>query len=340
MPAPEPQLTDGVSVIMPILDEERHLAESVTAILRQELPCPVEVILALGPSSDGTDDVAARLRAADDRVKLVTNPTGRTPDALNAAIAAASYDVIARVDGHGILSAGYLATAMRVLDETGAANVGGIMDAEGTTDFERAVAVAMKSKIGVGGVKFKLGGQPGPAETVYLGVFRRSWLRRVGGYDTRFTRAQDWEMNFRIRAAGGIVWFTPELKVTYRPRGSFRTLARQYKQYGQWRRVVARQHKGSINARYLAPPTALAAIAAGTVGGFLWRPLWLIPAGYAGAVTVGGAMISAGSTPSVRCRMPAVLATMHMTWGYGFLTSRIRLSGDAPRALEDRLSDD
>lgn len=310
---------------MPILDEERHLAESVTAILRQELPCPVEVILALGPSTDRTDDVAAHLHADDDRVKLVPNPTGRTPDALNAAIAASSYDVVARVDGHGILSDGYLATALRVLAQTGAANVGGIMDAEGTTDFERAVAVAMKSKIGVGGVKFKLGGRPGPAETVYLGVFRRSWLRRVGGYDARFTRAQDWEMNFRLRDAGGIVWFTPELKVTYRPRGAFRTLARQYKQYGQWRRVVARRHRGSINARYLAPPTALAAIAVGAVGGFVWRPLWAIPAGYLGAVTVGGAVISAGSDPAVRWRVPPVLATMHLAWGYGFLTSRIRL---------------
>ncbi|WP_446665335.1 glycosyltransferase family 2 protein [Flexivirga sp. B27] len=328
MPAPESQSTDGVSVIMPILDEERHLAESVTAILRQDLPCPVEVILALGPSSDGTDEVAEALHADDDRVRLVANPTGRTPDALNAAIAAASYDVIARVDGHGILSDGYLATALRVLDETGAANVGGIMDAEGTTNFERAVAVAMKSKIGVGGVKFKLGGKPGPAETVYLGVFQRSWLQRVGGYDARFTRAQDWEMNFRIRAAGGVVWFTPELNVTYRPRGSFRTLARQYKQYGQWRRVVARQHKGSINARYLAPPTALAAIAVGAVGGFAWRPLWLIPAGYAGAVTVGGVAISRGSAPAVRALVPPVLATMHMAWGFGFLTSRIRLSED------------
>ncbi|MFC6707910.1 glycosyltransferase family 2 protein [Flexivirga alba] len=328
MPTPESQVTDGVSVIMPILNEERHLAESVTAILRQELAAPVEVILALGPSTDGTDAVASGLHATDDRVKLVTNPTGRTPDALNAAIAVASYDVIARVDGHGILSDGYLATAVRVLEETGAANVGGIMDAEGTTEFERAVAVAMKSKLGVGGVKFKLGGKPGPAATVYLGVFRRSWLQRIGGYDARFTRAQDWEMNFRLRAAGGIVWFTPELKVTYRPRGSFRALARQYKQYGQWRRVVAKQHKGSINARYLAPPAALAAIAVGAVGGFCWRPLWLIPAGYVGAVTVGGVAISAGSPQAVRRLVPPVLATMHLAWGYGFLTSRIRLSDD------------
>ncbi len=320
------QAPQGVSVIMPILDEERHLAESVGAILAQDWDGPLQIVLALGPSTDRTDEIAAGLAAHDERVRTVPNPTGRTPDALNAAIAVASYDVVARVDGHGILSPGYLRTAYETLLSTGAANVGGIMDAEGTTDFERAVAVAMKSRVGVGGVKFKQGGAPGPADTVYLGVFRRDWLRAVQGYDSRYTRAQDWEMNFRIRQQGGVVWFTPDLLVTYRPRGSFAALRRQYLEYGRWRRVVAREHRGSINARYLAPPVALAAIATGAIGGLAWRPLWIVPLGYAGAVTVAGVAISRGERPAVRRTVPAVLATMHLAWGWGFLSSRVRLA--------------
>lgn len=322
-------------MVLPILNEERHLAEAVGAILAQDWDGPIEVVLALGPSTDRTDDVARTLSESDQRVQLVPNPSGRTPDALNAAIAASSYDVVARVDGHGILSPGYLRTAARILQDKDAANVGGIMDAEGTTDFERAVACAMKSRIGVGGAKFKLGGGAGPAETVYLGVFKREWLSRVGGYDARYVRAQDWEMNYRIRALGGLVWFTPELRVAYRPRGSFKALARQYFQYGQWRRVVAREHRGSINARYLAPPTALAAFTIGAVGGFVWRPLWLLPAAYLGGITVGGLAISAEERPAVRALTPPVLATMHGAWGLGFLTSRIRLAADAQTAPSD-----
>lgn len=320
---------------MPILNEERHLGEAIAAILDQDWSGPLEVVLALGPSTDRTDDVAARLSAADPRIRTVANPSGRTPDALNAAIAAASHDVVARVDGHGILSPGYLRTAVAALEQTGAVNVGGIMDAEGTTDFERAVAAAMKSKIGVGGVKFKQGGASGPSDTVYLGVFRRDWLRRMGGYDRRYIRAQDWELNFRIRAAGGIVWFTPDLLVTYRPRGSFRALSRQYREYGRWRRVVAREHKGSINARYLAPPTALAAIAIGAVGGLRWRPLWVIPVAYATGVTVGGLAISRSESVGTRLRTPAVLATMHLSWGWGFLTSKVRLANDVQQPASD-----
>ena len=96
------------------------------------------------------------------------------------------------------------------------------MAAEGVTDFERAVAAAMTSPIGVGQASFHVGGEEGPAPTVYLGVFRREVLERLGGYDETFLRAQDWELNHRIRESGGVVWFTPRLPVSYRPRSDLR----------------------------------------------------------------------------------------------------------------------
>lgn len=311
----------AVSVIMPVLNEERHLRAAVAGILAQEYAGPVEVVLAIGPCTDRTDEVAAELTAADSRVRVVANPSGRTPDALNAAVAASSYDIVVRVDGHAELSPGYVATAVRVLDEVGADNVGGIMDAQGTTAFERAVACAMKSRIGVGNAAFHVGGQAGPAPTVYLGVFRRSALERVGGYDPHFARAQDWEMNHRIIATGGLVWFTPDLRVTYRPRPNVEALAKQYFHYGRWRRVVARSHEGTINARYLAPPAMVLGVGLGALVGLAWRPAWMVPLGYAAGVLLGGALISRGEAAATRLRVPAALATMHWSWGLGFLTS-------------------
>ena len=308
-----------VSVIMPILNEEAHLAEAVGSVLAQDYPGGMEIVVAVGPSWDRTREVADALAGADRRVVVVDNPTGRTPDGLNAALARTSHEIVVRMDGHGVLSDGYLRRAVEVLEETGAANVGGLMLAEGTNDMQQAVAVAMRSPLGMGGARFHVGGRAGPAETVYLGVFRRSWLRQVGGYDPAYARAQDWEMNHRIRQAGGVVWFTPELTVTYRPRGSFRELARQFYRTGRWRRQVMRQHPETVSARYLAPPVAVAALAVSTVGGLAWRPLWLLPLGYAAAVTGGGAWIAREEPAGVLARMPAVLATMHLTWGAGFL---------------------
>ncbi|MFC9288689.1 glycosyltransferase family 2 protein [Streptomyces sp. NPDC057052] len=317
----------AVSVIMPVLNEERHLRGAVQAILAQEYAGEMEVVIALGPSTDRTDEIAAELVAdtatdANKRVHTVPNPTGRTPAALNAAIKASRHPVVVRVDGHGMLSPNYIATAVRLLEETGAQNVGGIMHAEGENDWEHAVAAAMTSKIGVGNAAFHTGGQAGPAETVYLGVFRREALEQQGGYNEEFIRAQDWELNFRIREAGGLIWFSPELKVSYRPRPSVKALAKQYKDYGRWRHVVARYHEGSINLRYLAPPTAVCAIAAGTVVGAVLTPLgFLIPGGYLAAIALGSLPAGRGLPLKARLQIPVALATMHMSWGFGFLTS-------------------
>ncbi|WP_269855803.1 glycosyltransferase family 2 protein [Streptomyces sp. RPT161] len=312
----------AVSVIMPVLNEERHLRESVRHILAQDYPGELEVVIALGPSTDRTDEIAAELVAEDPRVLTVPNPTGRTPAALNAAIKASRHPIVVRVDGHGMLSANYIATAVRLLEETGADNVGGIMHAEGENAWERAVAAAMTSRIGVGNAAFHTGGQAGPAETVYLGVFRREVLERQGGYNEEFIRAQDWELNFRIREAGGLIWFSPELRVSYRPRPNVRELAKQYRNYGRWRHVVARYHSGSINLRYLAPPAAVLGIAAGAVVGALVHPVgWVVPGAYAAGIALGSVPAGKGLDAAARVRIPVALATMHMSWGWGFLTS-------------------
>lgn len=318
MPAQQP----AVSVIMPVLNEERHLRNSVHHILGQEYGGEMEVVIALGPSRDRTDEIAAELVREDPRVHTVPNPTGRTPAALNAAIQASRHPIVVRVDGHGMLSPNYIATAVRLLEETGAQNVGGIMHAEGENAWEDAVAAAMTSRIGVGNAAFHTGGKAGPADTVYLGVFRREALEAAGGYNVEFVRAQDWELNFRIREAGGLIWFSPELKVQYRPRPSVRALAKQYKDYGRWRHVVARYHSGSINLRYLAAPAAVCAIAAGVVVGAAVTPwAFVLPAGYLAAITVGSVPAGKGLSLGARLRIPVALATMHVCWGYGFLTS-------------------
>jgi glycosyltransferase involved in cell wall biosynthesis len=316
----------AVSVIMPVLNEERHLADAVGCIMQQSYPGELELVLAVGPSRDRTQEIAKRLSAENSRVIVVSNPTGRTPQGLNIAIKASQYSILVRVDGHSLLPSDYVRAAVETMEKTGADNVGGIMAAEGVTPFEKAVARAMTSKIGVGNARFHTGGQEGEVETVYLGTFRRTALERVGGYDETFVRAQDWEMNHRIRQSGGRVWFTPRMKVTYRPRPNLRALARQYFHTGRWRRVVGREHQGTLSLRYLAPPIAVVAMACGAVAGtFGFWPGWIIPGGYVAAVIIGSVPTGRGLPIAAWVRLPLVFATMHIAWGLGFLTSPPRL---------------
>jgi glycosyltransferase involved in cell wall biosynthesis len=314
----------GVSVVLPILNEERFLADAISAILAQEYAGELEVILALGPSKDRTNEIAAGLREKDSRIVLVENPTGRTAAGLNAAIDAAKFEIICRIDGHAEISRSYISYAVEIMQSSNAVNVGGIMAAVGKTQFEDAVARAMRSPIGVGGARFHIGGTAGPADTVYLGVFKKSALIAAGGYDERFIRAQDWELNFRLREAGGTIWFDPRLAVIYRPRPNLKALAKQYFEYGRWRRAVTRHHKGTVNYRYLAPPVATVTIALSLLLGASLHPLFLIPAlGYASAILVASLFI--GKSWSERIALPAVLTTMHLSWGIGFLTSPAHL---------------
>jgi succinoglycan biosynthesis protein ExoA len=318
----------GVSVVMPVLNEERHLESAVAGVLGQDYPGELEVVLAVGPSRDATRAIADALATADPRVRVIDNPAARTPHALNLGIAAARHDVIVRVDGHGMLADGYVRRAVELLEETGAANVGGVMDAQGSTPFEEAVAAAYTTKLGLGGSTFHLAeSQAGPAETVFLGVFRREALLAVGGFDETLHRAQDWELNHRLLASGRLIWFSPELRVTYRPRSTVLALAKQMYDTGKWRREVIRRYPDTANVRYLAPPVATLAIAVGSVlgtlgsltGSRLLRVGWAAPAGYA-AVVVGGSAVTARSmSEAARLRLPLVLAVTHLSWGAGFL---------------------
>jgi glycosyltransferase involved in cell wall biosynthesis len=325
---------------MPVRDEEKHLADSVTRVLAQDYPGGFELVLAVGPSRDRTEQIARGLAAADSRITVVPNPSGKISSAMNVAIKAARHGVITRIDGHAMLPDGYLGTAVRTLLETGAADVGGVMAAEGVTPFQQAVAWAMTSSAGVGAAANHTGGEAGPADTVYLGVYRREAIERAGGYDETMIVAEDWELNYRIRANGGLIWFTPELRVTYRPRASLLALARQHFRYGRWRRVVARRYPETVNRRYLAAPVATALNAAGCVLGVIglagiaasapaagYLTLgFIVPLVYLAGITTVTAVSARDEPPGVRARIPLVLATMHMCWGAGYLTSPRRFA--------------
>jgi hypothetical protein len=327
----------AVSVVMPVQNEELSLAESVRSVLGQDYPGELEIVLAVGPSRDRTVQFLERVAASDRRIIVLPNPAGQRPCGLNAAIKASRHAIVARVDGHALLPPGYLRAAVRELEQTGAASVGGIMAVQGVTPFQQAVAWAMTSRCGVGAAKFHSGGHPGSVDSVCLGVYRRAAIDRVGGYNETCRCAEDWELNHRIRLAGGLIWFQPELRATYRPRASVRALAEQYVNDGRWTRVVARQHSGTISRRYLAPPIAVLAMVLGALAGIAGLAGLLsgaagnwpaaaadglaVPALYAGGILGVAATATRYLRRSAVAWVPAVLATMHIAWGIGFLTS-------------------
>ncbi len=300
------------SFVMPVRNEEKYLASAVESVFAQAAPGKTELILAIAPSVDRTRGIAEELQSRFKSLKIVDNPTGDTASGLNLAIAAASYDVVVRVDAHSQLTENYLTTALEVLSETGAANVGGRMHAVGVSPLQQAVAFGYNNRVGLGGGSFHVGGKAGAVETVYLGVFQKSWLQKVGGFDPKWVRGQDWELNQRIRAAGGVVWFDPRLVVNYFPRSSLSALARQFYQTGVWRGALTRQAPFQSSIRYWIPPLFVVA----ALFGF---PLWLY------LLFIGLIAFNALELPNgVKLRVLLVLPTMHFSWGIGFWVGLIR----------------
>ncbi|ROQ17209.1 MULTISPECIES: glycosyltransferase family 2 protein [unclassified Curtobacterium] len=322
----------GVSYVMPVLNEVTEVRAAVASLLDQDYAGVFEVILALGPSIDGTNELVAEMSAADPRIRAIDNPAGSTPAGLNVAITASVHPVVVRVDAHSVLPPDYTRIAVRTLLESGADNVGGIMRAEGRSPFERAVALAYGSRVGLGGTPHHVGGTAGPAETAYLGVFRRDRLFEVGLFDEGIKRGQDWELNRRLRQTGGTVWFTPELVVTYRPRPSLKRLVRQFVATGLWRGELARRFPANNGLRYFVPPAMVAAMAVGilagvvgVVGAALGSPIawallgFAVPAVYLLFVVLGSVAVARRSGVATFLWLLVVLPCIHVGWGLGFI---------------------
>ncbi len=324
----------GVSYVMPVLNEVDHIESAVNSLTAQDYEGAFEIVLALGPSVDGTNDVLDEMARADPRIRRIPNELGSTPSGLNAAIRASTFPVVVRVDAHSVLPNDYTRVAVRTLLATGADNVGGIMKAEGVTPFERAVAHAYGSREGLGGTQHHVGGKAGPADTAYLGVFQRHRLVEVGLFDEDVKRGQDWELNRRLRATGGTVWFTPELTVVYRPRSSLRKLIRQFVATGIWRGELARRFGTANSIRYFVPPAAVLAVLAGTIVGIVglatgWP--WLLlgfatPAVY-GIFVIAASVVATG-LEGLRAGLwyLIVLPCIHFGWGIGFVLGFLKLT--------------
>ena len=305
------QSRPSVGVVMTAASAASSISNALESIETQDYAGPIDVVVA-------TADPETEQAASRPGIRVIDNPNGRTPTGLNRAIGVVDGDVIVRVDAQSRLPNDYITRTVDLLDETGADVVGGMQEPIGRSFWERSIAAAMASRLGSGDSVHRVGGSPGPTDTVYLGVFKREAVDRVGGYDESFFRNQDYELNYRIRESGGVVWFDPRIRVAYRPRPGLPSLARQYFQYGTWKRHFMRKHPGGLRPRQLAPPLLIATLTAALLGSLVWSALLAIPAVYVLLLLIVG--VSKLSTAGVSALgAPVALAVMHLSWGLGFL---------------------
>jgi len=316
-------MTTRVSVVVPCRNEAGAIDAFLTSALAQKLPpdTTLEIVVADGASDDGTRARLDGWHAKDTRLVVIDNPARITSAALNRAIAAASGEIVVRMDVHTVYADDYVAECVRALRETGATCVGGAWQPVGEGWPQAAIARAFQSRFGSGGAASRRTDYTGEVDTVYLGAWRRDDLLRLGGFDEALVRNQDDELNLRIVRSGGRVWQSAAIRSQYAPRASFAALFRQFYQYGYWKVAVIRKHRLPAAPRHLVPFAFVALLVVLALAGFAWRPAWgalgVLAVLYTGAALVNAWALAAGSLREA-VGIAWAFGCMHFGYGVGF----------------------
>lgn len=308
-----------IDVVVPLRDAAA-LVPGCLETIQAQTQAPGRIHLVVGPSKDGTLEVARSALSRDPLVLVSENPAGDRGSALNTALEMLDpeTEAVAMVDAQSRLEPDYLERSAAVLDETGAAVVGGAMRPVGSSTVGQAIAAALMSPVGVGDSSFHFEGEARDVESVYLGVYRRSVLDSVGRYDPGLLRTEDDDMNARIRAIGGRIRLDPSIRSTYIGRQTLRALFRQYHGYGYWKVALAGKRPAAIRLRHLAPAAwVLALVIAAIVSIVAWSPALpvLVVLYFAVLAVAGLATVQAGW--QARLLFPFAVATMHLGYGLG-----------------------
>ena len=326
-----PRGVQTVSVVIPCYNEERFIGKALEQLVGQYDVEHYEIIVVDGMSEDASRDVIEQFRNRHPTLSLriVDNPARNIPTALNLGVAAASGEIIARMDAHAVPSDGYITRCVTVLNDTSAGAVGMPCRVRPSTDttMAQAIAAAVSHPFGIGDAKYRLGSR-GPAQesvdTVAFACFRKSLWKELGGFNEKLLTNEDYEFNHRIRASGRKVILDRGGHCDYFARTTLRTLATQYWRYGGWKAQMIRLHPQSIKLRHLvAPLFVLSLVVLGTAAAVLPILIWLLlleSIVYLSAGLVAGFHATGEDRRTLSIlAMPLVFATIHITWGTSFL---------------------
>jgi GT2 family glycosyltransferase len=294
------------------------------------------VVIADGMSTDKTRD-AIEVFADNHKelnIRVVDNPKRHIPAALNTAINASTGQYIVRLDAHCIPERTYVARCIAHLKNDTAENIGGvwIIEPGDTTPIARAIAVAASNVIGTGNAAYRqAGSDEGFSDTVPFGSYKRSLFDKIGPYDERLLSNEDYDLNVRIRKAGGQVYLDPNIQCIYFARTTLKSLAKQYWRYGFWKVKMLSKYPDSIRWRQALPPLFVLSLAV-LLSISIFMPVCLLLT--AALLSLYLAMVaisvvidkrSENLTFMEKILSTAAVITMHFSWASGFLVSLVQL---------------
>ena len=318
-----------VSVVVPMRNEEQHIERCLAALAAQDYPSELlEILVVDGMSDDRSREIVMECSQRYPHIHLLNNEKGITPAGFNVGIRSSSGDLIAIVSAHCELESDYIRQCVHYLEKTGADNVGGTMRPVSDTYWGQSIALSTSTPFGVGDSRFHYSQKEQFVDTVYMGTYRREIFGRIGLFDESLVRNQDYELNYRLRAVGGRIYYTPAIKSRYHARSSLRALVRQYFQYGFWKARVIRLHPASTRWRHLAAPAFVLAVFGSAILSIV-QPIFVLVLALILALYLA---VSLAFSLSLAVRhgwrylwgLLVTFAVIHVSWGLGFWWGWIR----------------
>lgn len=322
-----------VSVIIPCRNEEKTIHHVLEALHQQSFPVEdMEVVIADGFSSDNTRSAIQAFQEAHPglKVRLIDNPKQIIPAGLNAAIQAAAGGIIVRMDAHSLPEADYVQRSVDAIQSGIAENVGGVWNIQAPNDswIARSIAAAAGNPLAVGDALYRFTDKAAYVDTVPYGAYKRSLFDEIGLFDETLLANEDYEVNTRIRQAGGRIWLDPAIRCTYFSRPTLRALARQYWGYGYWKAQMLKRYPETLRWRQALPPLFVLGVLFLAILGFFWKPAWIALATVLGLyllIQLIPALSLARKQKDLSLAPGIVLATltMHFSWGTALIVGLI-----------------
>lgn len=314
-----------VSVIMPVRNEADFIEQAVRSILNTDYPAHLmEVLVVDGMSDDGTRQIISRLAEEDKRVYLLDNPKKIVPSAMNIGLRISRGSVFIRLDGHTKVPVDFISQSVAcLLEHFDAWVVGGSINTVSQTYTGKAIAAAMRSPVGVGNSRFRLGDYEGWVDTIAFGAHHKWVIDRVGGFDEELVRNQDDEFNLRVVLAGGGIWMSRSIVCTYYARSSLGKLWRQYFQYGFWRIRTMQKHRRPATFRQVIPLLYVLSVAVLALAGLWMNVFWMVLGlemlMYGLGLVIGAVGVGRNSGWQYAPIAPLIFGILHFAYGLGSL---------------------
>ena len=240
------------SVICPTYNEEKFITDVIHFCIHSN-PKPKEIFFIDGGSKDQTTEIIQNFILQDSSIELLHNPDKIVPFALNLAIPRCTGDIIIRLDAHTHYAPDYFKSILEVFNTVDTDIAGGPTRTAYHNSIQESVAYAFNCVFGMGNSSVHDPEFRGYTDSVTFGAWKKSIFSKTGLFDTQLKNNQDDEFHYRAKSMGFKIFQDPTIKLFYYPRNTYKSLFRQYYNYGYFKPLVLKKIKTEVKLRHLVP---------------------------------------------------------------------------------------